>query len=154
MEHPVSIVTTKATPTAVVRESTTWQAFPNRWRALLDETWSFVRGAGLTAGRNVMLYTDDVPNVEVGVEVGEPFAPGERVVPSTLPAGRAARTVHRGPPSPQGIDAAHAAVLRWCAAKRGAHHPRPMGGVRTLARRSRGVRDRGLLAAERPLSGR
>ena len=116
MEHPVSIVTTKATPTAVVRESTTWQAFPNRWRALLDETWSFVRGAGLTAGRNVMLYTDDVPNVEVGVEVGEAFAPGERVVPSTLPASRAARTVHRGPPSPQGIDAAHAAVLRWCAA--------------------------------------
>jgi effector-binding domain-containing protein len=116
MEHSVSIVTTTAIPTAVVREATTWQDFPTRWETLLSEVWAFVRAEGLAAGRNVMLYADDVPNVEVGVEVSEAFAPSERVVSSLLPAGSAARTVHRGPPSPEGLDAAHADVLRWCAA--------------------------------------
>jgi effector-binding domain-containing protein len=116
MEHAVTTVTTTATPTAVVREATTWAAFPTRWPALLDEVWAFVRSTGVPAGRNVMLYTDDVPNVEVGVEVSEAVSPGERVVPSALPAGRAAHTISRGPPTPEGIDAAHTAVLRWCAA--------------------------------------
>jgi effector-binding domain-containing protein len=116
MEHVVTTVTTTATPTAVVREATTWEAFPTRWGQLLDEVWAFVPSAGLAAGRNVMLYADDVPNVEVGVEVSDPFPPGDRVVASALPAGRAARTVDRGPPTPEGLAAAHAAVLRWCEA--------------------------------------
>jgi hypothetical protein len=34
---------------------------------LLDEVWAFVRSAGVAAERNVMLYADDVPNVEVGL---------------------------------------------------------------------------------------
>ena len=116
MEHVVTIVTTAATPTAVARETTNWDAFPTRWTALLDEVWAFVRREGLTAGRNVMVYADDVPNVEVGVEVSEAFSPGERVMPSALPAGRAAHTISRGPPTPEGLHAAHTAVLRWCAA--------------------------------------
>jgi effector-binding domain-containing protein len=116
MEHVVTIVTTTATPTAVVREATTWEAFPTRWGQLLDEVWAFVRGAGVAAGRNVMLYADDVPNVEVGVEVSDPLPPSERVVASSLPAGRAARTADRGPPTPAGLAAAHAAVLSWCEA--------------------------------------
>jgi effector-binding domain-containing protein len=116
MEPAVSIVTTTATPTAVVREATTWEAFPTRWRPLLDEVWAFVRTTGLAAGRNVMLYADDVPNVEVGVEMSEAFASGERVVASALPAGRAARTVLRGPPTPEGLGAAHSAVRDWCSA--------------------------------------
>ena len=115
MEHVVTIVTTAATPTAVVRETTNWDSFHTRWRALLDEVWAFVRREGLTAGRNVMVYADDVPNVEVGVEVSEAFSPGERVMPSALPAGRAARTISRGPPTPEALHAAHTAVLRWCA---------------------------------------
>jgi hypothetical protein len=67
MEHVVTTVTTTPTPTAVVREATTWEAFPTRWGQLLDEVWAFVRSAGVAAGRNVMLYADDVPNVEVGL---------------------------------------------------------------------------------------
>jgi hypothetical protein len=62
-----------------------------------------------------MLYKDDVPNVEVGVEVADSFAPSGRVVPSTLPAGRAARTVARGAPSLDGLTAAHHAFGAWCA---------------------------------------
>jgi effector-binding domain-containing protein len=116
MEHPVSIVTTSATPTAVIKETTSWERYPTLWGELLDEVWGFVRAAELQASRNVMLYADDVPNVEVGVEVGEAFAPGARVVASVLPAGRAAATVHRGQPSPEGLAAAHAAVVDWCEA--------------------------------------
>src|SRR5690349_2980883 len=46
---------------------------------MLDQVWSFLRGdapEGLyERGHNVMLYEDDVPNVEVGVQVSGPFAP-------------------------------------------------------------------------------
>jgi effector-binding domain-containing protein len=114
MEHAVSIVATSATPTAVIRQPTTWERFPTLWGELLDEVWGFVRGTGVSAGHNVMLYLDDVPTVEVGVEVEGTFTPSGRVVASALPEGRAATTVARGAPSPDGIAAAHAAVVGWC----------------------------------------
>jgi len=115
MDHAVSIVATDATPTAVIRETTTWERFPTLWGELLDEVWGYIRGAGVQAGRNVMLYLDDVPHVEVGVELeGALAAPAGRVVVSALPEGRAAMTVARGAPSPEGIAAAHAAVIEWC----------------------------------------
>jgi hypothetical protein len=113
-DHLVTLVQTAAQPTAVVAEQTSWERFPALWRELLEEVWSFVRGANAPAGRNVMLYRDDVPNVEVGVEVDGPFVPAGRIISSSLPAGRAARTVARGAPSPEGIAAAHAAVVAWC----------------------------------------
>jgi effector-binding domain-containing protein len=114
----VTLVRTAATPTAVVAEETTWVAFPSRWPELLDEVWAFLRQAGLETGRNVMLYRDDVPRVEIGAEVREPFAPDGRVVPSSLPAGLAAMTIQRGPPSREGIAEAHEAVRAWCRANR------------------------------------
>lgn len=113
---PVTIVETAPTPTAVVAETTTWEEFPDRWPQLLEEVWTFVRTRGLGAGRNVMLYRDDRPNVEVGVELGEQFVPVGRITRSSLPAGRAATTIQRGPPSRDGIAAAHSAVLTWCEA--------------------------------------
>ena len=66
----------------------------------------------MTPGRNVMLYRDDVPSVEVGVEVTEPFADLGRVVCSSLPAGRVATATLRGPY--EQIGAAHEAVIRAC----------------------------------------
>jgi effector-binding domain-containing protein len=114
MEHAVSIVTTSATPTAVIKAATTWERYPTLWGELLGEVWAFLRTTDLQTGRNVMLYADDVPNVEVGAEVGEAFASDGRVVASVLPAGRAATTVARAAPSPEGIDAAHRAVIEWC----------------------------------------
>ncbi len=114
------------TPTAVVAASTSWEEFPTRWMGMLDEVWAFLHGpgAGLRSdGHNVMLYKDDVPNVEVGVQVTGPFVPTGRVVPSSLPAGEAAMTIHRCPP--ERIDAAHQAVLDWCAA-----HGRKVAGSR------------------------
>ena len=115
MPVDVTIVTAPATPTAVVAQATSWEEFHRLWSKLLDEVWRFVRGSELSPGRNVMVYKDDVPNVEVGVEVGGSFVPHGRVVPSTLPAGPAAKAISRGAPSPEGIATAHKAVVDWCA---------------------------------------
>jgi effector-binding domain-containing protein len=114
VERPVTLVRTAATPTAVVAVTTSWEAFPSLWGKLLDEVWAFLRRSGLATGRNVMLYKDDRPDVEVGVEVAGAFAGEGRVVASSLPAGLAAMTVARGAPSREGLAAGHAAVLAWC----------------------------------------
>jgi effector-binding domain-containing protein len=115
MQQQVEVQAVAASPTAVVAAATTWEEFPTLWGVLLDEVYAFVRAGGATqTGHNVMLYRDGVPNVEVGVQVDGPFPPTGRVVPSELPAGRVARTVHRG--SYDGIGGAHEAVLGWCRA--------------------------------------
>jgi effector-binding domain-containing protein len=122
MPYDVTIVRTRATPTAVVKTNTTLREFPALWRGLLDEVWAFLRATpGLrTNGHNVMLYNNDEPGVELAVEVGVQvtgsFEAAGRVVPSTLPAGDAATTVHRG--APVAIGAAHQAVRAWCAEQR------------------------------------
>jgi effector-binding domain-containing protein len=125
MLDTVQIVETAKTPTAVVTAVTSWEAFPQLWGELLGEVWAHLRGSGLSTGRNVMLFTDDLPHVEVGAEVGSWFDANGRVVPSTLPGGRAARAVARGAPSPALLAGAHAVVREWCAA-----HGYPLTGVR------------------------
>ena len=120
MAREVAIRTVTASPTAVVAATTNWQEFPTLWGRLLDEVWTFLRAGGAEkAGHNVMLYLDDAPTVEVGVQVAGPFEASGPVVPSSLPAGRVATTVHRG--GYDGLGAAHEAVLRWCAAN--GHEP-------------------------------
>jgi effector-binding domain-containing protein len=101
-----------------VAATTTWAQFPTVWGQLLGEVWDCLRAGGITSGcRNVMLYRDDVPNVEVGVLadlVIERDCPlTGRVVASHLPAGNAAVTVHHG--SFGDLGAAHDAVVTWCA---------------------------------------
>ena len=112
-EPAARLVTVEARPTAVVAETTTWEAFPALWRPLLDEVWRVTRGhPGIKPGRNVMLYLDDVPNVEVGVEAAGPFQPIGRVVPSALPSGRAMTATHRG--RYEDLGRAHRAVADAC----------------------------------------
>jgi effector-binding domain-containing protein len=126
MEYEVRLIRAAATPTAVVAEATSWEEFPTRWKSMLDEVWGFLRGPGTglwTDGHNVMLYKDAVPNVEVGVQVIRTFEPSGRVVPSSLPAGEAAMTVHRGPVD--GLAAADQAIADWCSA-----HGREAAGPR------------------------
>jgi hypothetical protein len=61
------VISVEAQPTAVIAAATTWDEFPRLWRPLLDEVWATMRAlAGARPGRNVMLYKDDVPDVEVG----------------------------------------------------------------------------------------
>jgi effector-binding domain-containing protein len=58
-----------------------------------------------------MLYKDDVPNVEVGVQVSGTFAPAGDVVASTLPGGLVATATHTGPIAKIGVT--HHAVCEW-----------------------------------------
>ena len=114
MTHRVTVSQVAARPTAIVAAATTWQEFPVLWKGMLDEVWACLRAGGVTRGcPNVMLYRDDVPNVEVGVELTQPCPLTGRVQASALPAGQVAMTVHRGPYA--GLAAAHQAVHDWCA---------------------------------------
>jgi effector-binding domain-containing protein len=106
-------LTVEARPTAVIAETTSWAGFPELWPRLLDEVWSAVRPRRdeIRPRRNVMLYKDDVPNVEVGVEIAGSYAPVGRIVASALPAGRVAMTTHRGS---WDVGPAHQAVIDEC----------------------------------------
>ena len=97
MSYQVTVTDAEARPTAVVAAATTWPEFPGLWKQLLDEVWACLRAGGITRGcRNIMLYLDDVPHVEVGVQLNQPCPLTGHVVASALPAGRVAMTVHRG----------------------------------------------------------
>jgi effector-binding domain-containing protein len=114
MEWEVEIVDAPERLTAVVPLETTWPELPAAAGAAFDDVWALLRATdGLRFdGHNVILYKDGVPNVEVGVIVTRTFPPEGRVVPSTLPAAKVARTVHRG--SYAGLADAHQAVHDWC----------------------------------------
>jgi len=115
MTVEVTVKTVEPTPTAVVAAAATWAEFPTMWGPMLDEVWSFLRcGApqGLyKRGHNIMLYKDDVPNVEVGVQVSGPFDPVGQVVASALPGGLVATATHTGPIAK--IGDTHLTVRDW-----------------------------------------
>lgn len=122
MDYEVSLAEVGSRRTAVIAATTTWQDFPALWGQLLGEVWECLHAGGIYRGcRNIMLYLDSVPNVEVGVLLDQSCPLTGRVVASALPAGTVAMTVHRGPFGDVG--AAHDAVLGWCAA----HGHRPNG---------------------------
>jgi effector-binding domain-containing protein len=111
----VTVRTVEPTPTAVVAVETTWAEFPKIWGPMLDKVWGFLRGdapEGLYKhGHNVMLYKDDVPSVEVGVQVSGAFDPVGDVVASALPGGLVATATHAGPIAE--IGDTHQAVCEW-----------------------------------------
>jgi effector-binding domain-containing protein len=115
-DHHVEILTVGASPTAVSRGmAKSWAEFASRWKPMLDDVWAFLRRNDLrTDGHNIMLYRNDVPNLEfeVGVQVARTFPPAGAVVPSSLPRGLAAHTTHTGDYA--GLGEAHDAIARWC----------------------------------------
>lgn len=114
MSYQVIVTNVEARPTAVVSAQTTWQEFPTLWRKLSDEVWACLNAGGIYRGcRVIMLYWDDVPHIEVGVELLVPCPLTGRVIASALPAGQVAMTTHWGPYSELG--AAYQAVIDWCA---------------------------------------
>ena len=109
----VTVRVVAARPTVVVA-TTSWRDFPTQWPPMLDEVHACVRRHGSASqGCNVMLYKDDIPNVEVGVELIVPCVLDSPVIRSALPSGEVAMTVHRGPYQDLGV--AHETVTRWCA---------------------------------------
>ena len=62
--------------------------FPSLWGQPRGEVWDCLHAGGIYRGcRNIMLYLDSVPNVEVGVLLDQPCPLIGRVVASALPAG-------------------------------------------------------------------
>jgi len=120
-ERPIRVVTVQSRPTAVIAVTTTWEEFPLLWSPLLSEVWDFVRATGTHAGRNVMLYRDQRPAVEVGVELDGPVAPAGSVVLSALPAGNAATTIDEGAPTAESLAHAHSRLESFCASA--GHNP-------------------------------
>lgn len=110
--EPVTVMSVDARPTAVVSGSATWDSFPALWRPMLDEVYDCLRRNGSRQGRNVMLYLDDAPHVEIGVELISRCVLDGRVTQSALPAGQVAWTVHRGRYNELG--ATHDRVRQWC----------------------------------------
>jgi effector-binding domain-containing protein len=120
--YEVTEETVAARPTAVVPATTTWEEFPRLWSVLLDQVWACLRAGGIQRGcRNVMLYLDDVPHVEVGVELTQPCPLTGRVVASNLPEGTVAKAVHWG--RYDGLGGADDAVKAWIR-----DHDRPRAG--------------------------
>jgi effector-binding domain-containing protein len=114
MNYQIELTDAKPIPTAVIRGRVPANELAKFVPAACGEVWSFIRSAGLARpGRHVALYLDCQGSVEVGAEVGEPFAGNERVHCSQLPAGRVATTVHFGPY--QRLGESHAAIRAWCA---------------------------------------
>jgi hypothetical protein len=99
MAVEVTVKTVEPTPTAVVVAATTWAEFPAMWGPMLDQVWSFLRGGapeGLyRQGHNIMLYQDDVPNVEVGVQVSGSFWPALAGRSTAIPTRRAETSTSR-----------------------------------------------------------
>jgi len=118
MTVEVTVRSVEPVPTAVVGAATTWAEFPSLWLPMLDKVWGFLRGdapQGLYLhGHNIMLYADDVPNIEVGVQVTGSFSRAGDVVPSSLPGGLVATATHTGPIA--GIGDTHRAVCEWSTA--------------------------------------
>ena len=146
--HEITVREVPASPTAVIAQATTWDEYPRLWPVLLDEVYAFVRAGGASqAGHNVMLYRDDVPNVEVGVQVDGPFAASGSCDPVGAACGPSRDDVHRGDYS--GLEAAHVAIRAWCAAREHMLTRHAVGDLRRLARGSRAARDRDQLPSRR-----
>ena len=115
----VSVVTVAPRPTAVVARTTTWTEYPALWPELLNEVYAFVRPQPELSPtphegerwRNVMLYKDDRPSVEVGVLAAGPFEGAGSVISSELPGGKVATAIHRGDYAQLGRT--HEAILRF-----------------------------------------
>jgi effector-binding domain-containing protein len=111
--NDVVVLEVESRPTAVVAATTTWREYPVLWPKLSGEVWACLRAGGITHGcPNVMLYLDDRPSVEVGVELAQPCELTGNVVHSSLPGGIVAMTRYLGPYA--GLGHAHQAVIDHC----------------------------------------
>lgn len=116
MQYDVRIEkTVSGRPIAVVRRRALQNELPKVVPEACGLVWKTLRDAGIRgAGRHVAVYLDDQINLEIGVEMDAPIEAVGEVIPSTLPAGLVASTVHFGP-YPKLCDA-HKAIGDYAAA--------------------------------------
>ncbi len=113
MEYKIEVKQVESQTTAVVRRRARQTELAVVVPQACGEVWEFARSAGLPRpGRHLAVYLDDVMNIEVGVELEQPFTSDGRVVCSSTPAGLVATAAHFGPYGRLGE--AHNAIQRWC----------------------------------------
>jgi effector-binding domain-containing protein len=112
MSYQVHLQQVASQMTAVVRRRASQRELSTVVPQACGVVWDFVRAAHLPRpGRHLALYLDGEINLEVGVEVDQPFAGNEEVFCSHTPAGLVATTTHWGPYNRLGD--AHAAIRQW-----------------------------------------
>jgi hypothetical protein len=115
MDYEIRVTQVGPQPTAVVRRQAKQNELIKVIPPACSEVWDFFRTSLLPRpGRNVVLYLDEVINLEVGVEVALPFTGNDQIIGSCLPGGLVATTTHFG--EYVRLHEAHAAIHRWCAA--------------------------------------
>jgi len=117
MDYDVRVEDARSRPLAVVRRRAQLQELSRVVPQACGTVWNVIRAHKVSAGRHVAVYFDNEINLEVGVEVDQPFPGDGEVVASATPGGMVATTVHYGPY--QRLGEAHEAVRQWCASQ---HH--------------------------------
>jgi effector-binding domain-containing protein len=115
MEYAIRLEQAASRPLAVVRRCALQHELSKVVPDACGTVWKVIRSEQIPgAGRHVAVYFDCEINLEVGVELEQPFAGHGEVVGSSTPAGLVATTTHSGPYGLLGN--AHDAIQRWCAA--------------------------------------
>jgi len=109
------IIQTSADHTAVIHLTVPRQEIHKVMGPAMQEVLATVAAQGATRTGPLFAHhlrmQPDIFDLEVGVPVHAPFTPVGRVIASSLPATRAARTVYRG--GYHGLGAAWGAFDRW-----------------------------------------
>src|SRR5215813_2787882 len=98
MEYVIRLEQHPGQPLAVVRRRASHQELSSVVPAACGTVWTVIRARQVAgAGRHVAVYWDCQINLEVGVELAEPFAGHGEFFGSATPAGLVATTTHYGP---------------------------------------------------------
>ena len=99
MSYDVRLEQAASIPLAVVKRQAKQQELSKVVPAACGLVWNVIRAQQLRGGRHVSIYWDcsqNVMNVEVGVEMDAPFQDEGEVVHSATPAGTVVTTTHLG----------------------------------------------------------
>lgn len=104
----------EARPLAIVRARCSAEEFSAAIPEAFDRLYAELRKHRVaSSGGNVVVYSDCVFNLEVGVVVPADFVPVGALERSDTPSGQVAALVHVGAYS--GLPAAHRQIQAWCA---------------------------------------
>ena len=113
MTYTVRLEQAASRPLAILRLRAPMQQLSKVVPGACGTVWNVMRSQQVAgAGRHVALYFDCEVNLEVGVELEQPFGGFGEVVDSSTPAGLVATTTHFGPY--QLLGHAHDAIQQWC----------------------------------------
>ena len=114
MLDEVRVIRVEPQPLAVVRRQASFAQLPSTVGEALEIVRAFLREHAIAMGQTVILYHDQLMNLEAGFEVMAALPPHEEVVYSSTPGGLVASVTYWGPY--EGVSLAHTAIARQCVA--------------------------------------